>query len=647
MKKSRLILMIFLIILLFNSTFVIAEKTPVKEFNEGAKEGERFGYIEGINRALQLYKEGNKEGKQPTYAKPNYSEVQNKYTEYLIGKPENYKTGFVNGFYIGHMAGFNEIVDSKKSSAIVDKSSQVNYGDALGLIYGEIAAYKDYNKGNKSNWSKAIPDNTKIIKLFDLSMESSSYKACFLKEFKNSFQEGYKQGYENSLLEEKKISSETGISHGETIGAYLGEIYGIKDYQGNKKMNYNISIPLSSTIIKEYSLNMDDLKYQEAFLEGFKRAFKQSYNKGYRAANVEEKSLEDSTGYNNGNNIGMIKGQILANEDYILDKPSNWKRHSVSDMELMKDYKLLYQSNGYRKSFINGYWKGFSGAYKNIYRNLNLSEASIAIIMREVTTKGGNFYSGDNKVCIEIHKGTYYNDIVLTMDTLLNNEYPSDKNYIKASNVYGIKVTNKSNDFNTNIPIYLSFEYYGGKDGGIYKLINNKWEYINSEIKDEKISVKINPNTLNNNENIYAVFIDNAIPLLYDIRAHWAKDEIYTYIKRGILTGYSDNTFKPNNNITRGEFSSLINKVYEKEITYNKNHINDFDKSKLNEFISYKEVEEIMKRLLKDNKFNWDNIANSMLYDKKTRSKSKDNIYNKITRAECVYMLYNLNEWRY
>jgi hypothetical protein len=45
---------------------------------------------------------------------------------------------------------------------------------------------------------------------------------------------------------------------------------------------------------------------------------------------------------------------------------------------------------------------------------------------------------------------------------------------------------------------------------------------------------------------------------LSDIDNHWAKDFIENLIKRGSINGYSDGTFKPDNAITRAEFTKIL-----------------------------------------------------------------------------------------
>ncbi len=47
-----------------------------------------------------------------------------------------------------------------------------------------------------------------------------------------------------------------------------------------------------------------------------------------------------------------------------------------------------------------------------------------------------------------------------------------------------------------------------------------------------------------------------------DIENHWAKSEIESWIEKGLIEGYSDGTFRPDNNITRAEFMTLINRAF-------------------------------------------------------------------------------------
>nr|MCM0167421.1 S-layer homology domain-containing protein [Paeniclostridium ghonii] len=55
--------------------------------------------------------------------------------------------------------------------------------------------------------------------------------------------------------------------------------------------------------------------------------------------------------------------------------------------------------------------------------------------------------------------------------------------------------------------------------------------------------------------------IDKQISLI-DIDGHWAKNQILDFVSKGYVAGYEDNTFRPENSITRAEFVKLVNKVF-------------------------------------------------------------------------------------
>ena len=48
---------------------------------------------------------------------------------------------------------------------------------------------------------------------------------------------------------------------------------------------------------------------------------------------------------------------------------------------------------------------------------------------------------------------------------------------------------------------------------------------------------------------------------LTDIQGHWAQQDIEYLVEIGAIKGYEDNTFRPENNITRAEIASLLARV--------------------------------------------------------------------------------------
>lgn len=50
---------------------------------------------------------------------------------------------------------------------------------------------------------------------------------------------------------------------------------------------------------------------------------------------------------------------------------------------------------------------------------------------------------------------------------------------------------------------------------------------------------------------------------LSDVKGHWAKSSIDRWTDEKIIMGYGDNTFKPDNNITRAEFVTFLMRIFE------------------------------------------------------------------------------------
>lgn len=46
------------------------------------------------------------------------------------------------------------------------------------------------------------------------------------------------------------------------------------------------------------------------------------------------------------------------------------------------------------------------------------------------------------------------------------------------------------------------------------------------------------------------------------LATHWAKESIAKWQGNGVLQGYPDGSFKPDNNVTRAEMTSIINKLF-------------------------------------------------------------------------------------
>ncbi|MDR7870022.1 MAG: S-layer homology domain-containing protein [Tissierellaceae bacterium] len=660
MKTKRILAYILLFVLIFNTTIVFAEDGLINN-------GRSLGHTDGYIYVLSNYSYGNNIPNLTNF--PTRTAIESKYSSTLLGKTVAYKAEFYAEYIQGYLDGYEEgrAILVGYGGELPGTDVKVNYGTSLGQSIGEIYGYRDYYNDLKTNWAKAIPSNSKIITLFDLNRETAQYRSKFINDFREAFKLAYEEAFEFALLNVKDTIIGSAIADGKELGNTLGSIYGEKDYFEGKTNNYKRDLPTDASIIKDYTLNrfLDD--YKIGFLNGFKLGYEEGYNEAYY--NSYKEAIESGT------NAGRIKGELMATKDYIENKTMSWSRHKSLLSAIENEYRLIYLSNAYRGSFLNGFWTGFAESYEEAYKSLINEKLNEKIAFATIPIAGGMLVSGDNSISVEIQSGTFYNDITLSIEKVFNNKYRADESrYIKTSDIYNIQLSNHSKNLDNSKPITISMEYYGKDNGGIYKWVNGKWSYINSIVKNGRIEAIINPNTLRSGDNLYCILIDKNYVILTDVRSHWAKDKIETLVRRNIITGYTDKTFKPDRNISRAEFLALLSRMYSWSLPNNTDNIklfNDYpsykDMEKVisyaissgyikgyedntfrpNQNISYKEVEIIMGRVLQDPSFKWYNTSAKMLYEEQVKSRSYSSMNNRITRAEVAYMLYILNEWRY
>lgn len=660
MKIKRLIASILLLTMIFSASVVFAEE-------DGVTDGRSRGHTDGYVYVFTNYSYGINIPVTPSI--PSVTTVYSKYYSQLSGKTNDYWTNFYKGYIEGYMDGYEEAraILITSSKGLPDSEVKVSYSKSIGQSIGEIYGYMDFYNNKRSSWTSVIPSNSKIIDTFDLSRETAQYRSKFLSEFRDAFKLAYEEAFEFALLDNKDKIIASAVSNGKDLGLVLGSIYGERDYFEGRTNDYKRNLPSDSSIITDYQLNRTLDDYKIGFINGFKLGYEEGYNDAYY--NSYKEAVESGT------RAGGQKGQLMATKDYIENTDMDWTRHKSLSSAINNEYNLIYLSNVYRDSFLNAFWTGFAKEYEETYKGLINEQVNEKIAFGIIPISGGVLSVADNSIVVKIQSGTFYNDIVLSIEKVFNTRYRVDESrYIKASDIYNIQLSNSSNNLDNSKPITISMEFHGKYNGGIYKWVNGKWNYKDSKVKDGMIMAEIKPNTLKQGDNLYCILIDNDYDVLPDARGNWAYKEIDTLIRRGIINGYPDYTFKPDRNISRGEFLTLLSRMYswklssntvnikefkdypsfksmDKVISYaiSKGYIKGYDDNTFrpNQNISYREVEIIMGRVLNDSSFRWYNTSARMLYEKQTRSRSYNSMDNRITRAEVAYMLFILNEWRY
>ena len=680
MKKHRLLGCILVFIILFSSINIFADNT--QDIDEAFQEGYKIGESNGKNQALK----NNIDNKFPSYneIKPTRYDVKIENKDYLKDKEEAVVDSFINGYLEGYEKGYKENIKPN------DRETTTIYGsEDFGTVMGRIDGYIAYQSGSRNNWERYIPSNRELINMFELNKESREHRDSFIDNFRGAYKASFEAAFQVAKLGEKDYSYEEGLKDGDEYARNLANLNGRKDYLLGLRNDYKRNMPSNKEIINMFNLNNESSQYRDAFLAGFE--FGRSvtggeteggyilyYNDAYRKANKETTETPDLKGEEGGRTIGKMRGEYAAIMDITMSKVNSWNKHKVNDEIIINEYGLQFQSENYRLAFIIGYWDEFMKSYNETYKKLQQDSNKVKTHTEKISIDGKDNIGipSDDKFLVDIEAGTYYDDIIVTIDSIPTTYVnPNSTRHTQASQVYGLKLMNLAGTLDKNKKITIKFKSYGNDvKYGIYKYHYNKWIYIPSKQEGDYLIADINLNNINLTGNIYAVRVDNELPIFHESRGHWARDEINTYVKREIIYGYPDKSFKPDKEISRGEFVTMLSRLYDWYPPYDSTNVTKFkdykdfgyaekaisyatyykivngyidNTFKPNNPITYKEVEIIMSRVLNNQNFKWDYFADKMIYEKKIRSRSKDSMNNKITRAEFTFLLYQLNEWQY
>lgn len=213
------------------------------------------------------------------------------------------------------------------------------------------------------------------------------------------------------------------------------------------------------------------------------------------------------------------------------------------DYKIQKGWQRIKYGTSYDYFYFDENGKSVSGL-KKLKRNID---------------KDGNIIANDSNTTENYY---YFNEKgkISTgfINTTINNK-PGEYYFIKGANNIenkGKLMTSSNGKF-----IYLNNNtesYYINSDGSKYtqetlKLDGKIYKFDKSNgykcINPPQSIDDTNPNP------------EDIVSKYSDIKGHWAQNTIVDFIEKGYVSGYSDGTFRPNNNITRAEFVKILNKV--------------------------------------------------------------------------------------
>lgn len=196
-----------------------------------------------------------------------------------------------------------------------------------------------------------------------------------------------------------------------------------------------------------------------------------------------------------------------------------------------------------------------------------IPQASVTELNRKVDAVSINTPIGnvliDKETLATISKSAV-GDVTITMGkkekSKVDNLSEFAQKAIGERNIYEFNISSKDKEitkFNGNVEITLPYKAdnnedinaivvgYINKDGNIEIVNKTNYDADNEEIK-----------FYTNHFSQYGIaYIENN---LTDIKKHWANNQITYLAARGIVNGINDETFAPNNNITRAEFVQIL-----------------------------------------------------------------------------------------
>lgn len=562
----------------------------------------------------------------------------------------------------------------EEKKKIDDKAKTVreqgkSFGIEIGSREGRLRGREDFARNRIFDWEKRYNEIGDISKLL-----GDSKKGEYLEGFKEGFKEGFESSYNEEYMKlfNEKIELEIGYA------IETGEKDAISDFYAKRPIDYKRHLLEEEEAIDRFKLNDEDDWFKANFYVEYMIEYKKAYEEKYRELRKQNFDI-DRNGYEDGKRVGAKQGDFSGKIDFVTPKaPNNWEisfKKFESQKSVEERYFLNRESKEYKESFIIGFKEAYRIAYNEAYQKANIDIAENNINYVKVAGKAEtlDFKPSDGvgnlggKLIIE--NATFYQETHLGLSMDRDSFSYKNLKYKPVNHVYNVAVNSNTGSIQLDRPMTLELEYYGVERAGIYQLVNNEWKYIYTKVTDKSLEAEIPEGPFRGGK--YAIFIDEDYKPIIDIKRHWAKDELYTFLRRDYIKGDKDLKYYPNANMSRGEFLDLLGKTlgwdytdmfdnssrfndsiefgdYKNAINYaaNMGYISGTPEGnfKANDDIKYNQVEWILKKVLFNNEFKWDPYAQEMEDNRYTKPQSTVGKNQPIKKGEVVYMLHEIQK---
>ncbi len=183
----------------------------------------------------------------------------------------------------------------------------------------------------------------------------------------------------------------------------------------------------------------------------------------------------------------------------------------------------------------------------------------------KITTSKGGTVSFGSEASIEIPAGAITNADVEIGIEKVTVPPAAPAGFKLLGSVYEFSVDGKYRySFARSVTIKLSFDpdaISAGETPAIYYYDEDlgQWVNIGGTVSGNTVTVQVDHFTK------FAVMAAMKEQILTDITGHWAIDNINRLVAMGAINGYPDGTFKPDHTITRAEFASVLVQAFKFE----------------------------------------------------------------------------------
>lgn len=509
-----------------------------------------------------------------------------------------------------------------------------NTPEAQGMSHGKIAGTADgatdgrldYLAGNKLNHKNTMMSDNDIIKKFNLNRDNSTYRAYFVKAYRDAYKIAYERAFRSTnLLESTKINTD-GLQLGTTLGMASGASAAMDDFllrlSNNPDRAFN-KFTAIQPIEKRHRLDVESPEFRQNFVAGYEKGFKDAYVLSYRQR--------------------FAKNEVDNAQIYEI---------SVAGEEVNRTW-LVYDVKAQWPDSVEEEEEGDGG---------DGEDASIGTQKKKIKAEA-KIVQRDNLICtMTIPGGAVYVPTHINVSGEIFSFGGDNQSYYSpASSVFNVRLWNYSDYAILRKPLKMSFNFVGSENAGIYRWQHGKWVYQPTEITEEGISTMIPAGKISSER--YAIFIDDGYLPFKDTVFNWADPEIHAFLRRGHLFGGGN--FRPDDEITRAEVAVMLYNVLGHRLEPKKVQSQLKDRSQFgyaadaidfvvtngimmpyngkfnpNGKFKYAHIEKLAPRIT-GNFHHWDDIAKDMMQERFYKSPGYRNPKANVTRAEMVYFLYH------